>query len=99
YWMDFAFLTWLIRKKVKNNEDHPLKEKKPFYKRYAVAASLSGFALLFGNLVLAESDRSQLLTRTFDRNYIVKYLGINFYTGYDAYQTVQNNRIRAQADE
>lgn len=99
YWIDFIFLTWLIRKKVKATETNVLQEKKPFYKRYAVAASLSGVALLFGNLVLAESDRSQLLTRTFDRNYIVKYLGINFYTGYDAYQTVRNNRIRAQADE
>src|SRR5699024_939155 len=77
YWMDFAFLTWLIRRKVKASETNVIQEKKPFYKRYAVAASLSGLALLFGKLVLAESDRSQLLTRTFDRNYIVKYLGIN----------------------
>src|SRR5699024_10904645 len=32
-------------------------------------------------------------------NYIVKYLGINFYTGYDATQNIRNSRIRAQADE
>jgi lipoteichoic acid synthase len=99
YWIDFAFLTWLIHKKTKAIETNEIQTKKPFYKRYAVAASLSGIALLFGNLVLAETDRPQLLTRTFDRNYIVKYLGVNFYTGYDAYQTVRNNRIRAQADE
>src|SRR5699024_10143525 len=99
YWLDFILLIWIIRKQIKATEISTIQPKKPFYKRYAVAASLSGIALLFGNLVLAETDRSQLLTRTFDRNYIVKYLGVNFYTGYDAYQTVRNNRIRAQADE
>ena len=28
-------------------------------------------------------DRPQLLGRTFDRTYIVKYLGIDTFTGYD----------------
>jgi len=99
YWIDFIFLIWLVRKKIKANESEEIPNRKPFYKRYAVAASLSGIALLFGNLMMAEADRPQLLTRTFDRNYIVKYLGVNFYTGYDAVQTINNNRIRAQADE
>src|SRR5690625_962565 len=99
YWIDFIFLVWLVRKKIKANESEEIPNRKPFYKRYAVAASLSGIALLFGNLMMAEADRPQLLTRTFDRNYIVKYLGVNFYTGYDAVQTINNNRIRAQADE
>ena len=98
YWADFALLVWLTREK-KDVVETQQKESKPFYKRYAVATSLAGVAMLFGNLMIAEMDRPQLLTRTFDRNYIVKYLGINFYTGYDATQNIRNSRIRAQADE
>ncbi|MDN6194903.1 MAG: LTA synthase family protein [Atopostipes suicloacalis] len=95
YWIDFLLLAYLMRK---NLQTKPAR-KKAFQKRYALAASLSAIAFLFGNLMLAETDRPQLLTRTFDRNYIVKYLGINFYTGYDAAQTVRTNHYRAQADE
>jgi len=86
-----------MRKKISETEVN--RNKKPFYKRYAVAGTLSGLALLFTNLMLAEADRPQLLTRTFDRNYIVKYLGVNFYAGYDTVQTARNNHVRAQADE
>ena len=39
-----------------------------------------------------------MLTRTFDRNYIVKYLGLAPFTIYDAAKTAQNNQVRAQAD-
>jgi lipoteichoic acid synthase len=97
YWLDFIILFWLMRKKISETEVN--RNKKPFYKRYAVAGTLSGLALLFTNLMLAEADRPQLLTRTFDRNYIVKYLGVNFYAGYDTVQTARNNHVRAQADE
>jgi len=98
YWIDFIGLIWLVRRTLKMNEEQP-RTKKPFYKRYAFAGTLSGIALLFGNLMIAEADRPQLLTRTFDRNYIVKYLGVNFFAAYDSVQTIQNNRVRAQADE
>jgi len=98
YWLDFIGLIWVVRKTLKMNEEQP-RTKKPFYKRYAFAGTLSGIALLFGNLMIAEADRPQLLTRTFDRNYIVKYLGVNFFAAYDSVQTIQNNRTRAQADE
>lgn len=74
-------------------------DKRPFKKRYAFAATIVGFTLLAGNLALAESDRPQLLARTFDRNYIVKYLGLNFFTAYDGYQTAQANQVKANADE
>ncbi len=97
YWIDFVLLFWFVRKYFKENRES--ESVKPFYKRYALAASLSALAMLFGNLMLAETDRPQLLTRTFDRNYIVKYLGVNFYTAYDAAQTIRTNHYRAQADE
>ncbi|MFC4322248.1 LTA synthase family protein [Litchfieldia salsa] len=50
------------------------------------------------NLGLAEIDRPQLLTRTFDRNYIVKYLGMYNYTIYDAVQSTKASAKRAMAD-
>ena len=39
--------------------------------RYAATITVIGFALFGANLGMAESNRSQLLTRTFDNNYIV----------------------------
>ncbi|WP_129045659.1 LTA synthase family protein [Companilactobacillus metriopterae] len=54
--------------------------------------------LLFGaNLSLAEADRPQLLTRTFDNNYIVKYLGLNAFNVYDVTKTTKTNAIKANA--
>ena len=44
---------------------------------------------------MAETDRPQLLTRGFDRNYIVKYLGMYNYTIYDAVQSINASTQRA----
>ena len=96
YWMDIIILLGVILYKRKSNMTMDVR---PFKKRYAVATTVLGFALFAGNLALAESNRPQLLVRTFDRNYIVKYLGLNFFTAYDAFQTAQNNHVRASADE
>lgn len=55
--------------------------------------------LLMGlNLMMAQHDRSGLLTRTFDNNYIVKYLGINEYAVYDGYKTAQASAQMAKAN-
>ncbi|QGG60057.1 LTA synthase family protein [Loigolactobacillus bifermentans] len=69
-----------------------------FKKRYAATISLLGVLLFGANLTLAETDRSGLLTRTFDNNYIVKYLGLEAYTVYDGVKTTQNNATKAHAD-
>lgn len=58
---------------------------------------LTGIAIFLINLGLAEKDRPQLLTRTFDRNYIVKYLGIYNYLIYDAIQNTKTYAQRATA--
>lgn len=50
------------------------------------------------NLGLAEKDRPQLLTRSFDRNYLVKYLGAYNFTIYDAIQNIKSSSQRALAD-
>lgn len=51
------------------------------------------------NLALAEADRPQLLTRTFDRNYIVKYLGVYNYLIYDTIQSMKSSTQRAFANK
>ncbi|WP_449622187.1 LTA synthase family protein [Robertmurraya sp. Marseille-Q9965] len=62
----------------------------------AVLCLALGFSSL--NLALAESDRPELLTRGFDRNYIVKYLGMYNYTIYDAVQSTKASAQRVMAD-
>ncbi|MGJ7919824.1 LTA synthase family protein [Neobacillus sp. LXY-4] len=50
------------------------------------------------NLGLAEKDRPELLTRSFDRNYLVKYLGTYNFTIYDIIQNAKSSSQRAMAD-
>lgn len=96
YWFDFVILVVIA---IRGGSKWTTEYYKPAKKRDIFAVSALGLALFVGNLTLAEIDRPQLLTRTFDRNYIVKYLGLNFFAGYDVFQTAQNNQIRASADE
>ncbi|MGO1356123.1 MAG: LTA synthase family protein [Alkalibacterium gilvum] len=96
YWFDIVLLVAVYIRKRKS----VLKlYQKPVKKREIFAVTALGLSLFVGNLTLAEIDRPQLLTRTFDRNYIVKYMGLNFFSGYDLFQTAQNSQIRASADE
>src|SRR5699024_8295274 len=50
------------------------------------------------NLGLAELDRPQLLKRTFDRNYMVKYLGSYNFAIYDVIQNLRTSTQRVLAD-
>src|SRR5699024_8319670 len=68
-------------------------------RRYGAISSVVAVVLFSVNLSLAESDRSQLLSRTFDNNYIVKYLGVDFFAGYSAYQTHQQTATRKNASK
>ena len=72
-------------------------DHRPFKKWKAFAVSLASLALMGGEYALASTDRSGLLTRTFDNNYIVKYLGLNEYAAFSAYQTQQESATRSQA--
>lgn len=69
-----------------------------FRLRYAGVISVFSVLLFGANLAMAETNRSQLLTRTFDSNYIVKYLGINAYAVYDGVKTTQNSAVKAKAN-
>lgn len=66
---------------------------------HRMAFSITSLAVvLFGvNLSLGEMDRPQLLTRTFDRTYIVKYLGLDSFTVYDAIKSQHTDNLRATA--
>ncbi|AUI70835.1 LTA synthase family protein [Companilactobacillus alimentarius] len=72
-------------------------DSRPMHKLTAVATTMLGVFLFSFNLTVAESNRPQLLGRTFDRAYIVKYLGLNTFLAYDSIKTVQNNQVRSEA--
>lgn len=55
-------------------------------------------AIGFFNLGLAETERPQLLTRSFDREYLVKYIGAYNYHLYDIYLQTKTSAQRALAD-
>ncbi|MCG7333704.1 LTA synthase family protein [Sporosarcina sp. ACRSM] len=67
---------------------------------YKKAIAIIAFALVVSiiNLGLAEMSRPQLLTRGFDRNYIVKYLGMYNYSIYDSVETMKASSQRVLAD-
>ena len=68
-------------------------------KRRKPLAVITAGVIAFGiNLGMAEADRPQLLERTFDRNYIVKYLGAYNFTIYDAIQNLRTSTQRVLAD-
>lgn len=91
YFLDVIVISaLLIRKKIKMDDS-------PVRARMAFAISTMAVMIFSGNLFLAEADRPELLTRTFSRDYLVKYLGINAFTVYDGVQTYQASQVRAQA--
>ncbi|QED48630.1 LTA synthase family protein [Cytobacillus dafuensis] len=59
---------------------------------------LIAVAIAFFNLGLAETERPQLLTRTFDREMLVKNIGTYNYHLYDAFLQSKSSAQRALAD-
>ncbi|MCF6514836.1 sulfatase-like hydrolase/transferase [Lactobacillus sp. S2-2] len=55
--------------------------------KFSIGLSILSLFLIFAEYQASNADRSGLLTRTFDNNYIVKYLGLNEYAVFSAYQT------------
>lgn len=76
-------------------------EKKDMSRQKVAALFSMALAISCANLSLAEADRPQLLTRGFDRNYIVKYLGMYNYTIYDTVKstTASAQRVMASSDD
>ncbi|UII57780.1 LTA synthase family protein [Cytobacillus spongiae] len=91
YFTDTLILLALVLlKKVKPSAEY---RKKP-----ARIVMLVAVATFLFNLGIAEKDRPQLLSRSFDRNYLVKYLGAYNFTIYDIIQNSRSASQRAMAD-
>lgn len=90
--MDVVIIVLLIAFKVFKIDVRRLKLK--------ISLLIEGLAvvLIGTNLTMAQKDRPGLLTRTFDNNYIVKYLGLNSFAVYDGVKTAQSNAIMAKAN-
>lgn len=90
--LDVVIIVLLIAFKVFKIDVRRLKLK--------ISLLIEGLAvvLIGTNLTMAQKDRSGLLTRTFDNNYIVKYLGLNSFAVYDGVKTAQSNAIMAKAN-
>jgi lipoteichoic acid synthase len=88
YWVDLPCLFILMKRRSSALvlADERLLSGKPVGGK-ALAWALILFLV---NLGLAEISRPMLLTQTFDRNDIVKHLGINAFTVYDSIQTVKH---------
>lgn len=92
YFSDVIILIILARYLKKNQEqvvNRPMNRK-----AYFVFAS----AIFFLNLGLAEIERPQLLTRSFDREMLVKNIGTYNYHIYDVYVQSKSQAQRAFAD-
>lgn len=91
YLIDIIILFVFFFKAKSHWSDERIKVRKPMM---VLTAGVIAFAV---NLGLAEIDRPQLLKRTFDRNYIVKYLGAYNFTIYDAVQSFKTSKQRVMA--
>ena len=93
-WYDFVYfidtIIYLIILIFKRN----WLDTRAFSKKFVPVVMAASVALFFLNLAFAETDRPELLTRTFDHKYLVKYLGPYNFTVYDGVKTIQNNQQR-----
>jgi lipoteichoic acid synthase len=75
--------------------------KVSYQKRWKVFALSMSMLLLAGNFLLAEMERPQLFTRGFDREYLVKNIGLFNYHIYDVVQhsKAESQRVFADGNE
>ncbi|WP_231889766.1 LTA synthase family protein [Oceanobacillus sp. Castelsardo] len=75
--------------------------KVSYAKRWKVFALSVSMLLLAGNFLLAEMERPQLFTRGFDREYLVKNIGLFNYHIYDIVQhsKAESQRVFADGNE
>ncbi|CAH1856968.1 Lipoteichoic acid synthase 1 [Convivina praedatoris] len=91
FWADIVVLIGLfVFKKIKFDN-----RRLPQF--YAFKTFTFGWLLLALNFMVADIERPQLLTRQFDREYLVKYLGLGPFTICDAYNTYETSQVRKSA--
>lgn len=98
YWTDIFYLVDIILLVVLFRASRQIWSSARIKLRQPIIIIASGLLLFTINLGLAEIDRPQLLKRTFDRNYIVKYLGAYNFTIYDIIQNLKSSSERVLAD-
>lgn len=94
FWLDIAILiTWAVVKRTELNLS--------LKKRTIGLVFASAIMALGVNLGMAESERPQLLTRTFDRAMFVKLMGVYNFHLYDSVMTAntQKHRVFAESSE
>ncbi|MDC3413395.1 LTA synthase family protein [Aquibacillus sp. 3ASR75-11] len=91
---DVVIIWYLSKKHVQTLSVQHLRKGK-------IAATAFAIALLAGNFVLAEIERPQLFQRSFDREYLVKNIGLFNYHIYDAVlnSKAQTKRVFADGNE
>src|SRR5690625_3495950 len=82
-----VIVIWLISKRANDAMDGT------FQKRNKILVTVISLLLLSGNFLLAEIERPQLLSRAFDREYLVKNIGLFYYHIYDV---VSQSKMRSQ---
>lgn len=91
FWLDLVIIVGLLVTRRIKTDEHKLNWRAGF------AVTSLGF-LAFGlTMAVSEMNRPQLLTKTFDRAYVVKYLGLDTFTIYDGAKTQHNSDVRATA--
>ncbi|MCP1159772.1 LTA synthase family protein [Bacillus infantis] len=92
YFADFIILAiiMMFRPQALVYREHSQKNRRAFF--------LAAVAIAFFNLGLAETERPQLLTRTFDREMLVKNIGTYNYHIYDVFLQSKSSAQRALAD-
>jgi lipoteichoic acid synthase len=92
YFADFFILAFIVKFKPK------FVGFRKFSKVDRRAYFLIAIAIAFFNLGLAETERPQLLTRTFDREMLIKNIGTYNYHIYDVFLQSKSSAQRAFAD-
>ena len=89
-----VIIIWMLSKRsVENNENFV------YTKRNKTLMFVIFLILLSGNFLLAEIERPQLLSRGFDREYLVKNLGLFYFHIYDVAVQSKMRTQRVLADE
>jgi lipoteichoic acid synthase len=98
-WTDaFYFLDFFILLAIVKYWPHFLKEDKLYSRASRHVYYLAALAITFFNFGLSEVERPQLLTRTFDREILVKNIGTYHYHLYDLILQTKSTAQRALAD-
>ena len=88
-----VFIIWYLCKKLKDTE------MRVYTKRNKMLALVIFLLMLSGNFLMAEVERPQLLSRGFDREYLVKNIGLFYFHVYDVVVQSKMRTQRVLADD